>query len=648
MDTGHDEGIPLSPTGVSTEHRNTTASRNYSWTPEIAALLCSEAALIALIILLSKEDQKPLNNWKAPFSLNTVAAILSVAFRTPLAFAVGSCLGQGKWSWFSKRSGPVAVFTAIDEGSRGPLGSLQLLWRLKARQVLSEAKCSHWVSFGALATVALVGVDPFLQAIINYEGQLALGDSTDVAIYGRASRLDIGSMVPNDTQEFVYTMRDDTNVTVYNGYAPWRCYQTKPNIAMSASSIVGFVNSSTTNSAKPPLITCQTGNCTWNAYSTLAFCSSCSDVSVHLKKQKTNATARFCGGGFSFTLHNGTNYTIPYGSSEIYYLRQNGIEEGGTRNLDCGYSSTVVGTTTVDPRDTYSFQTWDTLIAAFVMLHPTDRYFRGEIPWENDAMSATECGLRLCTKILQPSVTNGEIHETLLSDDFERVPGSFINGEPSSPSNASKWITNKLGMMLASRVSIPGSTGNSTCAILSRSELQLHIPDHVLAPNEIQRNFIITQASITTIIDELVSDASQRIFDALNESTSLPTSFENAARFMSYQIRELDGTRVPGIAQKWTIYIHIRWQFMIFPIVTSVLGSVFSVVVMLGSGKGKTRIMKANMLESMLHGLDEETSTQLRNTNVKEKMEKHVYVRLRDGPEGLLLRPPGGNPCRSS
>lgn len=61
--------------------------------------------------------------------------------------------------------------------------------------------------------------------------------------------------------------------------------------------------------------------------------------------------------------------------------------------------------------------------------------------------------------------------------------------------------------------------------------------------------------------------------------------------------------------------------------------------VMLSTWRGKTRIMKANMLESMLHGLDEGTSTQLRNCNVKDKMEKHVFVKLRDGPEGLCKGP---------
>ncbi|KAK7926630.1 hypothetical protein PG985_003628 [Apiospora marii] len=615
--------ILLTPIKAPTEQRKGTATRTHNWAPEIAALLCSAAALTALIILLTQEDRKPLDDWKAPFSLNTVASILSVVFRTPLAFAVGSCLGQGKWSWFSKRSGPVAVFAAIDEASRGPLGSLGLLWRLKAR---------HWVSFGALATVALVGVDPFLQAVINYEGQLASEGTTDVASLGRASHLDIGS------QEFFNVIRPR-----YHGEEGIvGCFGSKANVGMSTSSILGFVNSSASNAAKPPLVTCQTGNCTWEPYSTLAFCSSCFDVSAHLKKQRIPDGVPDCGGVYGLQRTEVTNYTIPYGSSEAFFWGVDG-KGSGKRSSYCG-NSTVAGRTVVRPKDTYNLQDWDTLIAAFVLLHPSEGYFQGDIPWENDVMSATECGLRLCTKVFQSNVTNGETRESLLSDTFERVPESFqynLNTRAAKNATIKEWFSNDFGSSLDSRVF------NTTCAIVGRDDLQLRIPNEVTVP-DIQRDFNVTQASITTIIDEIVADGSQRIFDALNESTSFATSFENAAQLMSYQIRELDGTMAPGVAEKWIIYIHIRWQFMIFPIITAVLGSVFSVTVMLSTRRSKTRIMKANMLESMLHGLDEGTSTQLRNSHVKDKMEKHVFVKLRDGPEGLRLQPPGADYYASS
>ncbi|KAK7957804.1 hypothetical protein PG988_012652, partial [Apiospora saccharicola] len=595
--------------------------RSYNWGIEIFALLFSVSALAALIVLLLREDNKPLNSWIAPFSLNTIVSVLSVAFRTPLAFAVGSCLGQGKWAWFSKRSGSVAVFAAIDEASRGPLGSLGLIWRLKAR---------HWVSFGALVTIALIAADPFLQAIINYEGRLVSENGTDAAQFALASHLNIGSLVP-------------TTDVLYNKVSGiLKCYDSKPNLAMSTSSILGFVNSSTSNSAKPPLVTCPTGNCTWEAHSTLAVCSSCYDVTTKLKKERHPKSRMNCGRYGNQTLDI-TKYAIPWGIDDVWYQGKDGIGDGtrSTRGSICGYST--VGNTTVaggwmpNPSFTYNMQTWDTLLAAFVLLKPTDSYYNKELAWESDVMSATECGLGLCLKVFQPNVTNGETYEILTSDKYERVDESF---QPKTQnSTVAAWIRHDFGVQLGSR----WLKDSLSCpAIVERSNLELRIPEGVQLPNEVQRNFSIQQASIQTIIDDMTS-REQMIYDALNDTTNITKSFENAARLMSYQIRELDGSTRNGIVQKWTIFIQIRWKFMILPVLISFLGLVFSIRTMLESHRLHVQIMKAKMLESLLHGLDEGTGAQLRNSKVKHKMEKHVFVRLRGGKDGLRLRQPGAD-----
>lgn len=265
---------------------------------------------------------------------------------------------------------------------------------------------------------------------------------TDVAYFGRASHLNIGAQELFNVISPAYHGEDGIV----------GCYGTTANVGMSTSSILGFVNSSTSNSAKPPLVTCQTGNCTWKAYSTLAFCSSCFDVSAHLKKQRIPDGVPDCGGVYGIERDRVTNYTIPYGSSEAFYWGVDG-KGSGKRSSYCG-NSTVAGRTLVRPKDTYNLQDWDTLIAAFVLLRPSEGYFKGEIPWENDVMSATECGLRLCTKVFQPNVTNGEAHETLLSDAFERVPASFqpINGDFVTNDTIKKWASDDFGSSLGSRI----------------------------------------------------------------------------------------------------------------------------------------------------------------------------------------------------
>lgn len=111
----------------------TKGSEAHGWILEIAGFFVMLAALITLVVVLKKVDNQPLSTWSFPFSVNTVVSSLSIVIKAPLAFAIGSCLGQAKWSWFTKRSGPLSGFVAFDDASRGPLGSAALLWWLKSK-----------------------------------------------------------------------------------------------------------------------------------------------------------------------------------------------------------------------------------------------------------------------------------------------------------------------------------------------------------------------------------------------------------------------------------------------------------------------------------------------------------------------------------
>lgn len=115
--------------------RKSRVHEAFDWLLEIASLLIAVAAFIALIVILKMVDDQPLSSWIFPFSVNTVVSTLSITMKAPLAYAVGSCLGQGKWTWFKKRPGPLSGFVIFDDASRGPLGCISLLWWLKSRYV---------------------------------------------------------------------------------------------------------------------------------------------------------------------------------------------------------------------------------------------------------------------------------------------------------------------------------------------------------------------------------------------------------------------------------------------------------------------------------------------------------------------------------
>ncbi|KAF4467831.1 zinc-binding oxidoreductase [Fusarium albosuccineum] len=170
-----------------------------TWNLEVVALITSAAALVSLLILLVRQDGQPLSKWTMPLSLNTIVSLLSVMIKTPLAFVVGNCIAQGKWTWFSKRQGPLAAFVAIEEAGRGPLGSLQLMFKLKFR---------HWVSFGAAITIGLLAIDPLLQSVILYQGKISPATGS-MATIARSSKLDIGEWYSHSAHAGVVTVNGE-------------------------------------------------------------------------------------------------------------------------------------------------------------------------------------------------------------------------------------------------------------------------------------------------------------------------------------------------------------------------------------------------------------------------------------------------------
>jgi len=53
---------------------------------------------------------------------------------------IGAAIGQLKWIWFAQKERPLADFQTFDEASRGPIGSLKLIGRLKG--VYVDILCS--------------------------------------------------------------------------------------------------------------------------------------------------------------------------------------------------------------------------------------------------------------------------------------------------------------------------------------------------------------------------------------------------------------------------------------------------------------------------------------------------------------------------
>ena len=170
-----------------------------------------------------------------------------MVLKTAITFVVAEGLGQLKWIWYRSEHS-LQDLSAYDDATRGPLGSLKLLWRLKHRGLLA--------SCGALITVTMLAVDPFAQQMLAYY---------------------------------------DCSTTVGNQQAtlPRTNYFTPPGQHTGAleESIIppiqSAINAGIFSSGVTLNFDCPTGNCTFpDAYATLGYCSHCRDVSDTLTIKK--------------------------------------------------------------------------------------------------------------------------------------------------------------------------------------------------------------------------------------------------------------------------------------------------------------------------------------------------------------------------
>ena len=103
------------------------------WTFEILAFVVSFASLIAIIIILKYYDGRSLPDWPHSITLNSVLSWFITLYKTSLLVPIAACFGQTGWLHYRSTSQPLADINVYDSASRGPMGSLKLLWNFKVK-----------------------------------------------------------------------------------------------------------------------------------------------------------------------------------------------------------------------------------------------------------------------------------------------------------------------------------------------------------------------------------------------------------------------------------------------------------------------------------------------------------------------------------
>jgi hypothetical protein len=210
------------------------------WWTELLCLIFATSNLILITTILFLLNNRPLASWHFSVSLNAVISALVVATKAALIYTTACCIGQLKWQHFQHSLHRRSLYDLkiFDEASKGPLGALKLVLRLRHVSLIA------WL--GGLIVVAAVFVEVFGQQVLVYKSRNVVAEG---AVARFASTQDL---MTQDGWYLDYTMMSDLQklllTAIFRGEAT-------------------------------PGFECETAECTWPTSATLGICSQCVDIS---------------------------------------------------------------------------------------------------------------------------------------------------------------------------------------------------------------------------------------------------------------------------------------------------------------------------------------------------------------------------------
>lgn len=132
---------------------------HFGWWWETGSAILAVVCTALIVAILFAMDGKSVNDWKIMIQPNSLVAVFSTIAKSSLLFPLAECMGQLKWAYF-ERPRKVSEMQIFDMASRGPWGSLQLLWTTKGRAMLA--------SLGAVVTILMLAFEPFAQQVIVF------------------------------------------------------------------------------------------------------------------------------------------------------------------------------------------------------------------------------------------------------------------------------------------------------------------------------------------------------------------------------------------------------------------------------------------------------------------------------------------------
>lgn len=348
------------------------------WWSEIAAIMLSVTALIAIFALVYPyRILRPIPNWPSEITINAIISILSVILRAGIVVATAEALSQQKWIWFCKDRTLVDLLR-FDQATRGPWGSFILPFGLSGMSLMG--------SFGALIMVLAVAVGPFAQQLVHYE-TCSLASTTNNATAHR--------------QGLYYLTGQHIN-SIFN----------RPEYSMQLAINAGIF----APQANAVPVVCPSRNCTFaNTFSTVGYCSSCTDVTdkLNIDMYRINQTK-------PYTYTDAHNVTILMNSTVSLFIANLSLSTGSSLYLNSSDFETEIYMTAQNGRYSGNMGPWDIIYTSAYGSEPVKKNCTAQqavdplLSWDCQGYGAATCDLSPCVHTYSVNVTDGIATEKLL------------------------------------------------------------------------------------------------------------------------------------------------------------------------------------------------------------------------------------------
>lgn len=526
-----------------------------SWAWEIGSVTLAVVGVVLLVAFLFKINNTPYADWQYTVSPNTVVSIVVTITKAALLVSVSSCLGQLKWNLFQNPA-PLYQMQVIDQASRGPWGSLEVLLR-----GVFGSRTGSLTYIGASLTVLALAVDPFAQQILTFPSR------TVPALNATAF---------TQTSQHWYSIEGSDQSDVDTGLEP----------TLLTSIMSGLLE---THSPLGPQ--CNASSCKFPEFVALGMCSKCEDVTARtkqkchapeisiildtvaepLRKIPTNCSYQ-APNNFSFDFEEFDHPRIS-GDNVIFGINHWSLHPR-VMNL------------TLDSRiPTFDIQT---PIGSFTAINYTTKvtYAISNATVPPPKPSVTECAVYFCERQYAAS--------SYLPGDRNSRPMHVVDTQQLIPTEALEdplFTSNR-------PVHFAPPNGSATLSKDSSYSIDLrtfgHFADTMMSffNSTTQYGGAVSTSTVLKLGTILRMDNLNRLLDSMSISVT-----------DTFRMNSL-GHKIPGKAFREETFIHVRWPWIILPVIVT-LGSIALLLgTAIGSKHRKSVLWKCMVLPLLTSHLD--------------------------------------------